>query len=211
MVRIVSKPLEVDAPSERRRVGAEPIDVRIAFIPRDRDMIFRLRHRMLQGRVPADSRLIETNGRLIDPDDAGSVLLGAFDRHGEAVACIRMRPLDDEQGASRLPSALVGLGRRLSSTGARSSTSSDLVLAPEADRHVQVRMVAAMFSLARERSWAFDVCAATPEEVPLRRRLGYEETGVDVDGADEGSARRLMHLVFPDPRTPAPRRRFLGR
>lgn len=211
MVRIVSKPLELDAATGRSEFGAEPIDVRVALTPRDRDTIFRLRHRMLHGRVPADSRLLETNGRLVDPDDAGSVLLGAFDRHGEAVASIRMRPLDDETAIAQFPSALGGLGRRLSSTGARSSTSSDLVLAPEADRHVQVRLVAAMFAVARERSWTFDVCAVTADEIPLRRRLGYEATGLEVETTGEGPGRHLMHMAFPDPRTPAPRRRFLGR
>ena len=196
MVRIISRPLEVDASGSSGTVG-RGIDVRLAETPRGRDAIFRLRHRALEGRPPSGSRLVESNGRMVDPEDAESSLLAAFDDRGEAQACIRLRPLDDDLSRIRMPGPLSGLGDRLVTTGKRSSISSDLVLLPRTDRHVQVRLVAAMFALAAKRGWAFDVCTATPEEIPARRELGYHETGVQVDPDGVEPARHILYLAFP--------------
>ena len=196
MVRIVSQPLELDAPGSSS-VAGRGIDVRLAEIPRDRDAVFRLRHRALEGQAPIGTRLIETNGRMIDPQDADSSLLAAFDKRGEALACIRLRPLDDRLAAFRMPGALGGLGTRLATVGKRSTISSDLILLPRADRHVQVRLIAAMFSLASKREWAFDICTASPEEIPARCGLGYLETGVRVDGAAGEGPRHILYLAFP--------------
>lgn len=195
MVRIISRPLDVDASGSSTR----GIDVRLAETPRDRDAVFRLRHRTLDGRPPFESGLVESNGRMIDPEDAGSSLLTAFDGRGEALACIRLRPLDDDLSRIRMPGPLSGLGERLVTTGRRSSISSDLVLLPRADRHVQVRLVAAMFALAAKRDWAYDVCTATAEEIPARRDLGYHETGIQVEPEGILPARHILYLAFPRP------------
>ena len=196
MVRIVSQPLELDA-SGSSAVARRGIDVRLAEIPRDRDAVFRLRHRALEGQAPIGTRLIETNGRMIDPEDAESSLLAAFDARGEALACIRLRPLDDDLARLRMPGLLDGLGERLKTAGNRSSISSDLILLPKADRHVQVRLVASMFSLAAKRHWAFDICTATDEEIPARRGLGYLETGIRVDQDPRSTPRHILYLAFP--------------
>ena len=79
----------------------------------------------------------------------------------------------------------------------RSSISSDLILLPKADRHVQVRLVASMFSLAAKRHWAFDICTATDEEIPARRGLGYLETGIRVDQDPRSTPRHILYLAFP--------------
>lgn len=196
MVRIVSHPLELEAPGSSA-VAGRGIDVRLAEIPRDRDAVFRLRHRALEGTPPTGTDLIETNGRMIDPEDADSALLAAFDHRGEALACIRLRPLDDRIAGLRMPGSLGGLGTRLATVGKRSSISSDLVLLPKADRHVQVRLIAAMFSLAAKRDWAFDICTATAEEIPARRGLGYLETGLQVDQDSGDPSRHILYLAFP--------------
>jgi len=202
MVSLIASPLEIDASKEASSKATRPrsIDVRVAATPEDRDAIFRMRHEVLDGQVPPHSLMIATNGRMIDPEDAGSILLGAFDRDGRAVASVRLRALDDDLSRRFFPGELAGLGRRMTSTGDRSSTSSDLILAAT-DRHVQVRLVAAMFEVARQRGWTFDVCLARPEAVALRRRLGYQEVGLNVaDGGDERGGLTLMHLAYPSPR-----------
>ncbi len=197
MVSLLAQPLELDIIDDSSRSRSRAIDVRVASRPEDRDAIFRMRYEVLGGRSPADSPMIVTNGRMVDPEDAGSILLGAFDRDGRAIASIRMRALDDEIADRGLPGSLAGIGRRMTASGDRSSTSSDLVLAPGTDRHVQVRLVAAMFELARARGWAFDVCLAAPEEVAIRRRLGYEEIGLQVAGGKDPAGRTLMHMAYP--------------
>jgi hypothetical protein len=184
----------------------------VAASPEDRDAIFRMRYEALGGQVPAQSPMIATNGRMIDPEDAVSILLGAFERDGRAIASIRLRALDDELSSRLFPGPLAGIGRRMTSSGDRSSVSSDLVLSSVSDRHVQVRLVAAMFEVARARGWAFDVCLARPEEVEIRRRLGYQEIGLHVaDGGDEGGERTLMHLTYPSPREASTARRWFRR
>jgi hypothetical protein len=207
MVSLFAQPLDLKVSTGAARPGS--IDVRIAETPEDRDAIFRLRFELLDGRPPANSPMIATNGRMVDPEDAGSILLGAFDRNGRAIASIRLRALDDEITSRRLPAVIAGFGRRMSASGERSSTSSDLMLSPSADRHVQVRLVAAMFEAARVRAWRFDVCLVRPEEIAVRRRLGYLEFGVQV--ADDDVANddlTLMSLTYPAPPETPSRRWF---
>ncbi len=209
MVSLLAQPLDMKVSAEASPSGA--IDVRIAGTPEDRDAIFRLRYEVLDGRPPADSPMIATNGRMVDPEDAGSILLGAFDRNGRAIASIRLRALDDEISRRRLPIEIAGFGRRMSAMGKRSSTSSDLMLGSSADRHVQVRMLAAMFEAARLRAWTYDVCLVRPDEIALRRRLGYRELGVQVAHGDTGSEDlTLMSLTYPVP-PENPNRRWFRR
>ena len=209
MVSLFAQPLDLKVSTNAARPGS--IDVRIAETPEDRDAIFRLRYELLDGRPPADSPMIATNGRMVDPEDAGSILLGAFDRNGRAIASIRLRALDDEISSRRLPAVIAGFGRRMSASGERSSTSSDLLLSPSADRHVQVRLVAAMFEAARVRAWAYDVCLVRADEIALRRRLGYQELGVQVaDGEAGHDDLTLMSLTYPAP-PETPSRRWFSR
>ena len=207
MVSLFAQPLDLKVSTNAARPGS--IDVRIAETPEDRDAIFRLRYELLDGRPPADSPMIATNGRMVDPEDAGSILLGAFDRNGRAIASIRLRALDDEISSRRLPAVIAGFGPRMSASGERSSTSSDLLLSPSADRHVQVRLVAAMFEAARVRAWAYDVCLVRADEIALRRRLGYQELGVQVaDGEAGHDDLTLMSLTYPAPPETPSRRWF---
>ena len=118
MVSLFAQPLDLKVSTNAARPGS--IDVRIAETPEDRDAIFRLRFELLDGRPPVNSPMIATNGRMVDPEDAGSILLGAFDRNGRAIASIRLRALDDEITSRRLPSVIAGFGRRMSASGERS-------------------------------------------------------------------------------------------
>jgi hypothetical protein len=210
MVSLIATLLDLNATAQSARPRS--IDVRVAASPEDRDAIFRMRFEVLEGHVPARSPMIVTNGRMIDPADSGSILLGAFDRDGRAIASVRLRALDDELSSRLMPGSLAGLGRRMASSGDRSSTSGDLILSSEADRHVQVRLVAAMFEVARSRGWAFDVCLVRPEDVAIRRRLGYQAIGLNVsDDRSERGELTLMHLAYPSSQEDPPTRRWFRR
>lgn len=187
------------------------LDVRVAETPEDRDRIFRLRHRVLGDLDRDDPDRIASNGRVVDASDAVSHFLAGFTAAGEAVAALRVTPLD-RSAPGRVIEGLRGvLQRRRGGESTKDATTSESIALPAVGRHVQVRLVAAFLKMARERGWREDLVAVPTECRRARRGLGYEDFGMDLASSLPIEPRlRVMRLVFPTPVT-APRRSGFGR
>ena len=96
---------ERDRGAFRGLADSTELDVRVAETPEDRDRIFRLRHRVLGDLGRDDPDRIVSNGRVVDASDAVSDFLGGFTAAGEAVAALRVTPLD-RPGPGRVIEAL---------------------------------------------------------------------------------------------------------
>ena len=180
-------------PSVGRNGG--PLDLRLATTPIERDAVFRFRHRILGRRLGEDLGFTCSNGRLLESLDVGSDLLAAFGRGERVHAVVRIEEFQAARIRRGYP--LVAMQGDRGSEIESASFSSRLLVDPDADAHLTVRLLASLVGIAVRRGFHRDYCASSSVDDGARIRLGYRPSNPSLES---GFAGRFLELRLPSDR-----------
>ena len=177
--------------------GDGRLDIRFAVSPVERDAVYRFRHRILGERKGRDMGYTSSNGRLLEELDVGAELLAAFGKGNVVYASVRL----EEFGAAcmRRGFAFFGASQERRPATNPASFSSSLLVDPDRDPHLTVRILASMVTHGACRGYLRDYCSMSKEDEPLRGLLGYRESDVLIDS---GQRSRFLELRLPAPKEP---------
>lgn len=171
------------------------LDIRFATTPRERDAVFRFRHRVLGRRRGREMGYTASNGRLLEELDVDSDLLAAFGSGNVVHATIRLE--DFEAACTRRGLGFTEPTQETISSRGPASFSSRLLVDPGQNVHLTVRILASLVTSGARRGIQRDYCSMSKSDEPLRTRLGYRESDFPVD---VGGRFRLMVLPLPQPK-----------
>lgn len=177
-------------PSARRNRG--PLDLRLATTPLERDAVFRFRHRILGARLGEELGFTASNGRLLESLDVGSDLLAAFGEENTVHAVVRIEEFQAARIRRGFP--LIAMHGDRESGDEAASFSSRLLVGPDEDAHLTVRLLASLVGIAIRRGFRRDYCASSPADDETRIRLGYRRA-ITSPGTPPGA--RFLELRLP--------------